>query len=101
MEFAYADFGAIGLETTFGLVNQFLHNQFSINDLVRFLAENPRRVLDIALPKIEEGATANLTLFDPSTEWVFTEKHIRSKSKNSPVIGDILRGAIYFYQEPI
>lgn len=94
LEFAYADFGAIGLETTFGLINQFLHNQFTINDLVRFLAENPRRVLDIPLPKIEEGQTANFTIFDPTTEWVFTEKHIRSKSKNSPVIGDILRGAI-------
>jgi dihydroorotase len=94
LEFAYADFGAIGLETTFGLVNKFLHNRFTINDLVHFLAENSRRVLDLPLPKIAEGELANLTIFDPSKEWTFTAKDIRSKSKNSPVIGDILRGAV-------
>jgi dihydroorotase len=94
LEFAYADFGAIGLETTFGLINQFLHNQFTINDLVCFLAENSRRILDVPLPKIAEGELANLTIFDPSKEWTFTAKDIRSKSKNSPVIGDILRGSV-------
>jgi dihydroorotase len=94
LEFAYADFGAIGLETTFGLINKFLHNQFNINVLIKFLAENPRRVLDIPLPKIAEGNTANLTIFDPSKTWTFTEKHIRSKSKNSPLVGDVLRGSV-------
>ncbi len=94
LEFAYADFGAIGLETTFGLVNQFLHKYFTINDLVRFLAENPRRVLGLKMPLIAEGELANLTIFDPTTEWTFTAKDIRSKSKNSPLIGSILRGPI-------
>jgi dihydroorotase len=94
LEFAYADFGAIGLETTFGLINKYLHNQFTINDLVRFFAENSRRVLGLEIPKIAEGELANLTIFDPSTEWIFTAKDIRSKSKNSPLIGAILRGPI-------
>ncbi len=94
LEFAYADFGAIGLETTFGLINKYLHNQFTIKDLVRFLAENPRRVLDLKMPIIAEGQLANLTIFDPTTEWTFTAKDIRSKSKNSPLIGHILRGPI-------
>jgi dihydroorotase len=94
LEFAYADFGAIGLETTFGLINKYLHNQFTINDLVRFFAENPRRVLGLPLPNIAEGELANLTIFDPTTEWTFTAKDIRSKSKNSPLIGAILRGPI-------
>jgi dihydroorotase len=94
LEFAYADFGAIGLETTFGLINKYLHNQFTINDLVRFFAENSRRVLGLDIPKIAEGELANLTIFDPSTEWTFTAKDIRSKSKNSPLIGAILRGPI-------
>ena len=94
LEFAYADFGAIGLETTFGLINKFLHNHFTINDLVRFLAENARQILGLPLPKIAEGELANLTIFDPSKEWIFTAKDIRSKSKNSPIIGDILRGSV-------
>jgi dihydroorotase len=94
LEFAYADFGAIGLETTFGLINKYMHKLFTINNLIHFIAENPRHVLNIALPKIAEGETANLTIFDPTTEWTFTAKHIRSKSKNSPLVGDVLRGSV-------
>jgi dihydroorotase len=94
LEFAYADFGAIGLETTFGLINKFLHNQFTINDLVRFFAENARRVLGLKIPVIAEGEMANLTIFDPATEWTFTTKDIRSKSKNSPLVGNTLRGSV-------
>jgi dihydroorotase len=94
LEFAYADFGAIGLETTFGLINKYMHKLFTINNLIYFIAENPRHVLNITLPKIAEGETANLTIFDPTTEWTFTAKHIRSKSKNSPLVGDVLRGSV-------
>ena len=94
LEFTYADFGAIGLETTFGLVNRFLHKTFTINDLVRFLGENPRRVLGLEIPTITEGSAANLTVFDPTDEWLFSEKNIRSKSKNTPLVGEILRGRV-------
>ena len=38
------------------------------------------------------GEAANLTLFDPAAEYVFTENMIRSKSKNSPFIGKQLKG---------
>jgi dihydroorotase len=94
LEFTYADFGAIGLETTFGLVNHHLHKTLSINDLVKLLAENPRRVLGLAMPKIEAGALANLTIFDPDATYTFDRKMIKSKSKNSPLIGQVLRGRI-------
>ncbi|MBL7818624.1 MAG: dihydroorotase [Saprospiraceae bacterium] len=94
LEFPYADFGAIGLETTFGILNETLSKNLTINDLVQFLAIKPRQVLGLELPKIKEGAKANLTLFDTEKKWAFTEKDIHSKSKNSPLIGRILRGAV-------
>jgi dihydroorotase len=94
LEFTYADFGAIGLETTFGLVNQYLHKTLPINQLVQLLAENPRQVLGLDIPTIAEGALANLTIFDPDLTYTFEKKMIRSKSKNSPLVGHILRGGI-------
>ena len=94
LEFPYADFGAIGLETTFGLVNHFLHEVFSIQDFIEFLAYNPRHVLGLELPQIAVGATANLTLFDVGKSWTFNEKNIVSKSKNTPLVGQILRGVV-------
>ena len=41
---------------------------------------------------IEEGKKANMTLFDPEIDWVFNEKDIKSKSKNTPFIGEKLKG---------
>ena len=94
LEFPYADFGAIGLETTFGLINQFLHNNFTMSDFVRFLAIQPREVLGLEIPTITEGTEANLTIFNPDETWTFTSKDIFSKSKNTPLMGNILRGAV-------
>ncbi|MFN8889417.1 MAG: dihydroorotase, partial [Cyclobacteriaceae bacterium] len=48
--------------------------------------------LNIEVPKIEEEAKANLTLFDPNAEWTFTAKSNQSKSKNSPWIEKELKG---------
>jgi dihydroorotase len=45
-----------------------------------------------------EGEAANLTVFDVTTRWVFEKRHIRSKSHNTPFIGETLVGrawAIY------
>ena len=94
LEFTYADFGAIGLETTFGLINKHLHNSLTINDLVQLIAVNPRRVLGLDIPTIAVGTLANLTLFNPSLEWTFETKNIQSKSKNTPLIGSVLRGYV-------
>jgi dihydroorotase len=54
--------------------------------------------LNIDIPKIEEGKPANITLFNTDEEWTFKEKHVQSKSKNSPYLGSQMTGralAIY------
>ena len=64
----------------------------SINFLIEKLAVGPRRVLGLPIPKIEVGAAAELTIFQPDERWFFSEKDIRSKSKNTPFIGRKLTG---------
>ena len=47
---------------------------------------------------MKKGEVANITLFDPELEWEVRKKDIKSKSKNTPFIGENLRGkalAIY------
>ena len=95
LEFPYADFGAVGLETTFALLNTYCHKKLSINDLIHILTIKPRQVLGLEQPQIAEKSVANLTLFDATTEWTLTEKDIRSKSKNNPLLGQKLRGKIW------
>lgn len=94
LEFPYAEFGMIGLETAFTLCCAFLKKQLSVNDLVEKMALAPRRVLGLPIPEIKVGARAELTVFDPDAKWIFGENDIRSKSHNTPFIGQTFKGKV-------
>jgi dihydroorotase len=91
LEFDMAEFGIIGLESLFGLINA-KNNKLTINQLIEKITLKPREILNLAIPKIAEGEMANLTIFDPTLEWVFSDNDIRSKSRNTPFIGHTLKG---------
>jgi len=95
LEFPYAEFGAINLETTFAVCRTYLKDELPLDRLVELLAIQPRKVLGLEDVRVEEGAPVNFTLFHPEREWVYEEKGIRSKSRNSPLIGKTLRGKPY------
>ena len=92
LEFEYADFGVIGQETTFGSIYKVLKNHLPLEKIVHLISSNPRKLLNIPIPEIKEGAKAELTLFNPKKNWRFTPEDIRSKSKNTPFIGEELVG---------
>ena len=100
VEFAAAPFGILGLETAWGLIGRELIEPgiLSVEDAVRKLTVAPRQILHLPMPALDEGAPANLTIFDATTQWAFAEEHIRSKSENTPFVGDEMVGkpwAIY------
>lgn len=86
LEFDKADYGMIGLETCFAVANTALQGKVATDKLIEMLANNPRKIMR-QNAEISEGAAADLTLFNPDLEWTFTEKDIRSFSKNTPFIG--------------
>ena len=88
-EFDHAAYGTIGLESAFGA----LLEKTDVHTAVQALTGG-REIFGLASAKIEEGATADLTLFDPETSYTFDESHIKSTSKNSPFIGATLKGQV-------
>ena len=60
--------------------------------IIKKIAINPRKILKISEVKIEEGQPANITLFNPDLEWEFKVTDIKSKSVNTPFIGELLKG---------
>jgi dihydroorotase len=90
-EFEYAKNGMIGLETLFGVVNGF---ENEIVRLIDKLTIAPRRIFNIEIPQIIEGAAACLTLFDKDQKYIFERSMIKSKSHNSPFIGKALKGKV-------
>ncbi|MBK8966671.1 MAG: dihydroorotase [Lewinellaceae bacterium] len=94
VEFPFAEFGMIGLETAFALCRTFLEKELPLEQLVQRWAVGPRTVLGLPVPEIKPGAPAELTLFDPEQAWTFAEKDIRSKSVNTPFVGQKFKGKV-------
>lgn len=87
VEFDYASYGMIGLESFFGLVMKSLGDKMDLETLIEKFTTNPRHILNLEVPHLTEGSAANLTLFDVTTPWTFTKEDIKSKSKNTPYFG--------------
>lgn len=94
VEFTAAPFGILGLETCWGLVGRQLIEPgvLTTAEAVHKMTVAPRSILRIPVPRIEEGAEANLTIFDANTEWTFGTDDIKSKSRNTPFVGSRMVG---------
>lgn len=95
-EFDYAPFGMIGLETALSLSAMALIDKKYLDwpGLIARLTCNPCKILKYDRGTLKEGANADITIFDPEQEWVYTVENIRSKSKNSPFIGWKLKAKV-------
>ena len=94
VEYAQAPFGIVGLETSVGLAIRELVEQkyLSFYRLIELLSTNPRRICSLPPIRVKEGEPANLTLIDPKVEWTVNKEAFKSKSKNSPFHGMVLKG---------
>lgn len=90
VEFDHASYGTIGLESSFGALNQI----FSTKKAIQLLTKGKERFGAIA-SSIEEGEIANITLFNPNEKYEFSKSYILSKSKNSAFLGQELKGKVY------
>ncbi|MFI5221897.1 MAG: dihydroorotase family protein [Bacteroidia bacterium] len=92
VEFEYAAYGMIQLQTAYSLLNMNAPKNFSDKDLIRCLSVNPRKILNIEPVKIEKGGRAELTLFDKKRNWKYESKNNCSRSANSPLLNTELKG---------
>ena len=92
--FESAPFGMIGLESCFGAVNKVL--DMPLKELLKLLTVNPRRVMGFEEDLFKIGCAAELTILDPDQEWIYKEQNIYSKSRNTPFIGEKLKGKVRY-----
>ena len=93
LEFDLAEYGMTGLQTVYPVLNEALGAN---NDelIVNLLSGNPRKILGLESPVLQEGNPANLTIFDSGEEWVLDANTNLSKSENTPFWGRKLTGKV-------
>ena len=95
---AKAPNGIIGFETALSaeIMNLVDTKELSYLDLVKVTSYNPANLLKIDRGTIEVGKVADIAIFDPNEEYVYTKERIVSKSKNSPFIDKKLKGKVKY-----
>jgi dihydroorotase len=94
LEFDLADFGIINLETAFAVAHTFMADKLPLEKLIAKLTSAPRQILRLPACKIAKGESACLTLFHPQLNWTPTAEGTKSRSKNSPFLGQELSGKV-------
>ena len=94
VEYDFASFGMISLETAFAVVNTAFAGKVSATQIATWLNTNPYKILNLQLPVIKKGTKANLTVFSLDETWIFSSENIKSKSKNTPFLGTEFKGKV-------
>jgi len=97
---AKAPNGIIGFETALSaeIMNLVDPGYIDYLNLVRLTSYTPSKLLKIddRTGSIEIGKNADITVFDPNEEYIYSKEMIVSKSKNSPFIGKKLKGKVKY-----
>lgn len=97
VEFDFAAFGAIGLETSLAMAVTYLIDTklISWKRLVELMSLNPARILGLKNKgSLSVGCDADITVINPEKQWTYKESAIKSKSKNSPFINWQFKGKV-------
>jgi len=86
-DFENSDFGAIGLESSFGALNSLL----GLNKTIEIL-NSSYEIFNLSRPTIDVGNKAKISMFEPKEKYIFSKKNIYSSSKNSSFLNTEITG---------
>lgn len=94
VEFDYAPFGIVGLETQLGVFMKHLVHEdvISLPELIKKFTIVPSNMLDLGRGTLRVGSIADVTVIDPDMEWTVDKEKFYSLGKNTPFHGDYLKG---------
>lgn len=86
--------GILGLETMIPLVYTHLiaTKRTSIKQFIEWFVENPAKVFNLPIRKLEKNEVADITVLDITNKREYRIEEILSLSKNSPYVGQKLTG---------
>lgn len=97
VEFEKAANGIVGLETSLALGYTYLvkSGKMTMNQLIDKMSTSPAKIIGINRGTLNEGAPADIVIFNPDEEFVVDVNEFASKGKNSPYNDFHLFGRVY------
>ncbi len=93
IEFDLASFGMLGLQTTLPIVLTLVsQGKISLNRAIESLTSSAWKSLDYSPKSIKKDQPADITIFDPDRNFIFTDKINKSKSINTPLFNREFKG---------
>ncbi len=90
--------GIIGLETSLalGVTKLVKEGHLTMVQLMEKMSLNPAKLYHLDRGYLEEGAEADLVIFNENEAWKVTEDELASKSHNTPFLGETLYGRVKY-----
>ncbi len=93
--FKEASPGMIGLELCVPLLLGLVRDgELPLARVVEALSQAPAKIAGLDVPRLAEGARADFTLVYPEHAWTIAPERLRSKSHNTPFMGQTVRGLV-------
>ncbi len=95
-EFDDAPFGIVGLETALGVCIRELvvSGRLDLAGLIQRMSCRPAQLARLPGGTLEEGAPADVVVFDPAERWICRPEEFVSLSHNTPFAGEEMVGRV-------
>lgn len=96
-EFLAAPFGMIWLDFAFSALYTFLiqKNKLDLKTVIQSLTTGPSKILGLNdRGSLKKGERADIVIFDPEKDIEITRNFLKSKAKNTPLLGKKLKGKV-------
>ncbi len=94
VEFEVAKYGMISFQTFLTQVLSLVGKNLSLEDLIDAITARPRSIFSLESVYVEEGSTAEFCIYDADAKWKFDEESNLSKSVNSNLYKQELKGMV-------
>ena len=90
-----AEAGINNIETAFCQLYDLVEGKkIALGTLVSSMTEKPAKIIKKNFGTLSKNSIADITVFDPNTSWLVHPKNLASKSANTPLLGQKLKGRI-------
>ncbi|MGI9227972.1 MAG: dihydroorotase, partial [Gammaproteobacteria bacterium] len=87
--------GSSTLETLIPLVLDLANEKvISLSEAIRLVTQGPAEIIGISAGNLCVGSHADVCIVDPNLKWTLSSETLRSRGKNTPLLGNKLKGRV-------